>query len=61
VSGESADRADDSTSAAEVDDLQGRAVLPLREVVGDEQEPPAAGEAAEGNLVAAGEFVNGAE
>jgi hypothetical protein len=33
----------------------------LREVVGDEQEPSAAGEAAEGDLVAAGEFVHGAE
>ena len=61
MSGESADRADDSTSAAEVDDLQWRAVLPQREVVGDEQEPSATGEAAERNLVAAGEFVNRAE
>jgi hypothetical protein len=44
-----------------VDDLQWRAVFPLREVFGDEQEPSAAGEAAERNLVAAGEFVHCAE
>ena len=61
MSGGSADGADDSSSSAEVDDLQWRAVFPLRKVFGDEQEPSAAGEAAERDLVAAGEFVNRAE
>ena len=58
---DSADRSDESAAAAELDDLQVRSVFPLFEVFGGEQESPAAWEAAEGDFVAAGEFVDCSE